>query len=115
MGIKVTCPNGHTTKVKDSFAGKTGLCPTCKARIAVPDVPRGELSEDAILGILDSNRPERQANVDSDHETSGDAVQEYVSAKPTNKKCQNCRREIATETHICPHCHTYIAGLGDFD
>ena len=115
MGIKVTCPNGHTIKVKDYFAGKTGLCPTCKARMAVPNVPRGELSEDAILGILDGYPSKRQESVDSSHEASGDPVQQYVASKSTKKKCQNCRREIATETHICPHCHTYIAGLADFD
>ncbi len=115
MGIKVMCPNGHAIKVKDSFAGKTGLCPTCKARIAVPNAPRSELSEDAILGILDAYQSKRQESIDSSRETSDDAVEQYVTSKSTKKTCQNCGREIAMETHICPHCHTYIAGLGDFD
>jgi Zn finger protein HypA/HybF involved in hydrogenase expression len=115
MGIKVTCPNGHTIKVKDSFAGKTGLCPTCKARISVPDLPHGELSEEAILGILEGYQSKRQVSADSSRGTSGDLVEQYVSAKAEKKRCQNCARTIATETHICPHCHTYIAGLNDFD
>ena len=37
MGIVAFCPNGHRIKVKDKFAGKKGICPTCKAKFRIPD------------------------------------------------------------------------------
>lgn len=36
MAIVVHCPNGHRVKVKDEFAGKRVLCPTCQAKTRVP-------------------------------------------------------------------------------
>lgn len=36
MGIVVFCPNGHRINVKDSYAGRKGLCPTCGAKFRVP-------------------------------------------------------------------------------
>ena len=35
MGIQVECPNGHTFKVKDKYAGKKGLCPHCEGQVVV--------------------------------------------------------------------------------
>ena len=35
MGILVECPNGHTFKVKDKYAGKKGLCPHCEGQVIV--------------------------------------------------------------------------------
>jgi len=36
MGIEAYCPNGHRIKVKDSFAGKKGVCPTCGMKFRIP-------------------------------------------------------------------------------
>ena len=36
MGIVSFCPAGHRIKVKDSLAGKKGVCPTCGARFRIP-------------------------------------------------------------------------------
>lgn len=36
MGIVCHCPNGHRVKVKDAFAGKRGLCPTCGEKFSIP-------------------------------------------------------------------------------
>jgi hypothetical protein len=36
MGIVTFCPNGHRINVKNSFAGRKGLCPTCGAKFRVP-------------------------------------------------------------------------------
>ena len=30
MSIRCVCQNGHVLKVKESFAGTSGLCPSCK-------------------------------------------------------------------------------------
>ena len=39
MPIKFSCSCGQTLTVKDEFAGKTGTCPACKKRIAIPALP----------------------------------------------------------------------------
>ena len=114
MAIKVSCPNGHTIKVKDSFAGKTGLCPACKARITVPAISRRGLSEDAILGILGDFEPEKDKKVAPDKPDPGALVEEYKPPQRTLKSCQSCGREISVQTHICPFCHHYIANPKDF-
>lgn len=110
MSIRVVCPNKHSLKVPDSFAGKTGLCPVCKARVKVPRPGNLQLSEDAILGIL------------GPHEASEDVPQPVVTApsravgdtpSPPKKSCDRCNREVAANTHICPFCHTYIASLAE--
>ena len=41
MGIVCHCPNGHRIKVKDRFAGKRGLCPTCGATFSIGFVEDG--------------------------------------------------------------------------
>ena len=38
MGIVCHCPNGHRVKVKDTLAGKRGLCPQCGATFSIPAV-----------------------------------------------------------------------------
>ena len=56
MSIRVTCPNGHALKVKDSCAGKVGLCPVCQAKVKVPE-PSGGMSEDDIISVLGPHEP----------------------------------------------------------
>src|SRR5688572_4566756 len=36
MPIEVRCNAGHTLKVADTWAGRTGRCPVCKALVQVP-------------------------------------------------------------------------------
>jgi len=53
MSIKVTCPNGHSLKIKTKYAGKTGRCPICKARIIVPSGDGSNVfAEDSIMDVL---------------------------------------------------------------
>lgn len=56
MSIRITCPNGHALDVNDSFAGKVGLCPVCKAKVKVP-MPSGGISEDDIISVLGPHEP----------------------------------------------------------
>lgn len=109
MSIEVVCANGHTLKVKDSLAGKTGLCPVCKVRVRVPDPTKG-LSEDEILTILASESAESEG-LREYHNPDGAAE---VAPTPPKKICPKCQREILAATHICPYCRTYIAGISDF-
>ncbi len=128
MSIQVVCPNGHVLKVSDDFAGKMGLCPVCKARIKVPQPSEEQLSEDAIMSILgtyDAKKAEKKLKDVSDLAAADAprAMQDEVATKgkaggggpaPPKKGCPHCNREIVAGIHICPHCHTYIAGLDDF-
>ncbi|NUQ65524.1 MAG: hypothetical protein HUU20_23905 [Pirellulales bacterium] len=110
MSIQVVCPNGHSLHVKEDCAGKTGLCPICKARIQVPRPAREELDEDAILGIIGPYEPGRARST-----VSAEGSRPWLSGgSPPKKSCDKCNREIDAATHICPFCHTYIAGLKDF-
>src|SRR6185503_16969381 len=50
MGIQVECPNGHTFKVKDKYAGKKGLCPHCEGQVIVqvPDALTANPASDTL-------------------------------------------------------------------
>jgi hypothetical protein len=110
MSIPVVCPNGHALKVKENLAGKSGLCPVCRAIVHVPQAERKELSEDAILGILGS-RPTGPGGAGAGARAGVRSAQRQA---PPKKSCHKCNTEIMAGTHICPHCHTYIAKLEDF-
>lgn len=56
MSIRITCRNGHSLKVKDSWAGKVGLCPVCRVQIVVPSQDSSVLNEDDILQIMGVNK-----------------------------------------------------------
>lgn len=114
MSIRVICPNGHRLEVRDSLAGKVGLCPLCKARVEVPKPKQGELSEDAIMGILGPPNPDLPQPVSVQPDLPSPPPPEGERSSPPKKSCHKCNREISAGIHICPHCHTYIAGLGDF-
>lgn len=119
MSIRVVCRNGHSLNVKDSMAGKIGLCPMCKARVQVPEIARDALSEDAILGILGPPRSfpleDGLAFEKTDpFATSAAGRIEPEGTGPPLKSCEKCGQLILTGTHICPHCHTYIGKLEDF-
>lgn len=52
MGIVAHCPRGHRMKVKDSLAGRKGICPTCGARFRIPPssavLPGGPVTPGAV-------------------------------------------------------------------
>src|SRR5580704_818000 len=56
MGINAKCANGHVLRVKDEFAGKSGLCPHCRGRVFVPmpvhSLEKARISDDEIMGLL---------------------------------------------------------------
>ena len=117
MSIRVVCPNGHELKVKASMAGKTGLCPTCRAVVKVPVLK--ESLEDSILDMLDKSKgngaaaPTSHSSDESTSQIRVDGKELHLSSAP-KKPCVRCHREVDLGTHICPHCHTYIASLADF-
>jgi Zn finger protein HypA/HybF involved in hydrogenase expression len=112
MAIKVTCPNGHMLRVSDKLAGKTGLCPTCKARVTVPELKPGAIDESDILQVIGPYDPSKSQVTRPGARADGQA--EEKTDKVEMRRCMSCEREIEAETHICPHCHHYIGGVGDF-
>lgn len=112
MAIKLTCPNGHKLRVKDSLAGKTGLCPTCKARVSVPEREHEAIDESDILQVIGPYDPGKSQVVRPDSPLEEGADEK--TSKVEMRRCMSCEREIEAETHICPYCHHYIGGVGDF-
>lgn len=111
MSIQLVCPNGHVLRVKDSFAGRKGLCPVCKAPIQVPK-PSTEELEDEVLQIIGPHNPDSS---ELPLEPLTDSVEHLKRSTMTPyKSCARCHREITSIAHICPFCHTYVAELADF-
>ena len=115
MAIHVTCPNGHRLVVQDSGAGKVGLCPACKAQVVIPRPSNGQLSEDEIADFLTAPDTSRKPHGSTPgyRPTEGEGSRAAHNPTPPKKACTKCNREIASGTHICPFCRTYIASLND--
>lgn len=126
MSIRFNCPNGHELNVKDKYAGLTGLCPKCQARVLVP-VPAGKLTDDAIVNMLgpppatdiDDGLPVHQ---DPQHQgvgvidagsSSGTSLRGLSPLNRGMKVCPKCRREVRAVYDICPHCRTYFSDSGE--
>ncbi len=114
MSIQFKCPNGHLLKVKDKYAGQTGLCPKCQARVLVPKAPE-PLSEDAIADLIGpppavDDRPVYQETPSNDPAGSSGSslIQASMSARDT-KICPKCKREVRVCYSLCPHCQTYFS------
>lgn len=114
MSIRCVCPNGHVLKVKESLAGTSGLCPTCRAKVEVPRLRTVPVSEDAILALLGRDQIP-QADTATYNDLSDTMPLRVAPKRGTPKKiCFKCNQEISADIHICPFCHTYIANLKDF-
>ena len=73
------------------------------------------VSEDAILDILGPQGPFSAKPSLSQHEAGETVYRSEIHEWAAPKKsCDRCNKEISAGTHICPHCHTYIASLHDF-
>ena len=123
MGIQVECPNGHTFKVKDKYAGKKGLCPHCEGQVivVVPDVlssieQNEEFQKDALRTRQAAKRHASPGNssssvLDDSHEfgstpgTSGSLLGSSVIRH--NIKCK-CGERVPMWYARCPHCGEYL-------
>ncbi len=123
MTIRMSCPNGHKLKIKDELAGKIGRCPACKAKFLIPRLeaaPVSSISEDEIIDVLAPDDPtQRRDFVDlTQSSLGGDSSDSILSLnrqgfETPKKVCHVCHQEIDAKTHICPHCHHYIAQVSD--
>jgi hypothetical protein len=120
VGITAKCSNGHVLRVKDEFAGKTGLCPHCRGRVFVPMPVRtndkARISDDEILGLLGHPAP---ANVAAEAATSdyvfdaqsnGGAKDETAVGLASSsivrkvKICTKCEHITSVAFAHCPRC-----------
>lgn len=116
MAIHVRCPNGHPLRVKDEYAGKSGYCPFCHARVHVPG-PEA-LSDDDILAIVQhpstfsAKQPEpveqevhQESQLASDNQGSGLHLH-GSSIVRRQKVCPNCFQLTSPAFTHCPRCAT---------
>ncbi len=111
MSIQVSCPNGHALRVKDSFAGKTGYCPHCHAKVHVP-VP-SRFSEDDVLGILgpppDLPPPDEPESADDDHQYVHQEPQHARRAPEEESGISLVGSSIHQRPKVCPECHMHTS------
>ncbi len=108
MGITAKCANGHVLRVKDEFAGKSGLCPHCRGRVFVPMPIRANekarISDDEILGVLGPAGTVARAPTAAD--LSSDSVLDGHSdgASHSDTVTSSPGSSFARKVKICPHC-----------
>ena len=111
MSITVQCPNGHVLKVKNVFAGKSGLCPECHARVYVP-APQKTMSEDDILGLMGPPRavppiaPDAFAHAVAE---ASDAESVYDEPPASQSGINLLNSSILKRKKLCPHCGIFVS------
>ena len=129
MGIQCECPNGHTFKVKDKYAGKKGLCPHCEGQVIVqvPDALSVTPASDTLQREAIARRQAaHQHHSDSNHQSSsGSHVFDDPNEGPAqpssgtsgsllgssvirhNIKCK-CGQHVPMWYARCPACGAYL-------
>jgi hypothetical protein len=83
MGIRVTCPNGHRLNLKNSLAGRRGVCPHCGAKFVIPG------SEDAAPVATDdvvvSAEAARPRGASTERASEAEHRVEPVVVRPTQR------------------------------
>lgn len=119
MSIRVVCPNGHVLFVDEAHAGRTGRCKMCGIRLTVPQIRKTPISEDEVLDFLGNEDDPGSSNIlDWQNDQSGSGVLDpsaSSSGRAPKKSCSKCHSQIDAGMHICPHCHTYIANVSEFN
>jgi anti-anti-sigma factor len=105
MSIRTFCPNGHPVRVQEELAGKTGLCPRCRARLHVPLVeqdgdrprPSGEFARQA-------PRPDWATG-----ESAASAPGLPYPLKKKTRLCVGCGNIASQSFNVCPRCGTTLS------
>ena len=132
MPIEVVCPNGHLLKVKDKYAGKSGLCPHCQAPLLVP-APRAD-DEDDSIELVPRKRIEDEltkplppaaagGHIDDDDEIPGGGTPSKAAASAAHsagesllgsavikhqKMCRRCHQMSPIWFARCPNCDCFF-------
>jgi hypothetical protein len=102
MTITVTCPKGHLLRLKDKYAGQSGLCPYCYARVQVPKSE--QISEDEVLAVMGPSSPEVFVQQEpSPKEASGISLLGSAALRE-KAACLKCGKILSAAFAICPLC-----------
>lgn len=122
MGIHVECPNGHTFKVKDKYAGKKGLCPHCVGKqvvIRVPDSLTSKKNTDVYRQVVVDEMRHQAAEAAAAMDNSSvldDTLHDDASSSGSllgssvirhNIKC-SCGQAVPLWFARCPGCGKYL-------
>ena len=127
MGIRVECPNGHIFKVKDKYAGNTGLCPHCEGQVLVqgPDALTASQTSEVLQKEAIQRRQAAQHHHPAHQSSSGSHVFDdpnELAASPSsstsgsllgssvirhNIKCK-CGQHVPMWYARCPACGAYL-------
>ena len=127
MGIQVECPNGHTFKVKDKYAGKKGLCPHCEGQVIVqvPDALSATPASDVLQREAIARRQASHQHSAPQPSSSGSSVFDDPNEGPApsssgtsgsllgssvirhNIKCK-CGQHVPMWYARCPSCGQYL-------
>jgi hypothetical protein len=114
MGIMVNCPNGHHLNVNAKYAGKSGYCPFCKAKVHVPGPGKG-ISDDEIAALMGPPLKPSSAKLPSEeyvhqepqHDRDGSGISLLGSSIVRQKKlCPECAKLVSFAFATCPRCGT---------
>jgi hypothetical protein len=120
MGIQVTCPQGHTFKVKDKYAGKRGLCPHCTEQtiVEVPSLSTVDRMDKAYRDAV--TKEHRAANpVDTGSSSIFDDIPDHNDASASGSllgssviqhhvKCPFCKTSVPMWYAKCPQCGHFM-------
>ena len=127
MGIQCECPNGHTFKVKDKYAGKKGLCPHCEGQVIVqvPDALTATPASDVLQREAIERRQSTHQRSAPQPSSSGSHVFDDPNEGPAtassgtsgsllgssvirhNIKCK-CGQHVPMWYARCPACGQYL-------
>jgi len=109
MSILVHCPGGHSIRIKAKYAGQTGRCPRCGARIEVPSL----LSDNEIDSVLNDFEEDHSVRYDpglEKHlESSGISLVGSKAFSGPIKSCPKCKEKVhVPANNVCPKCAAYF-------
>jgi Zn finger protein HypA/HybF involved in hydrogenase expression len=120
MGIEVECPNGHTFKVKDKYAGKKGLCPYCEGEVfvLVPDAltsmeKNKNLREEIIRGHKPKGAESMSSSVLDDQQGNEGSSGRLLGSSVIRHqiRCIKCGESVPMWFARCPACGEYMDHL----
>jgi len=102
MPIEVQCPNGHQLWVKDELAGKTGLCPRCRAKVQVP--VRKPVPEDEQFPFDFDEFVRQEPQHEHTGGESGVIPSDSSCFLKKHKSCPGCGNLTSYSFSHCPRC-----------
>jgi hypothetical protein len=114
MAIEVTCPNGHKLQIKEKYAGKSGLCPRCQARIDVPALGASEELIDLVArpaapqGADAGREATPTAPAHDPHDALADDEPAAAAHAPSRGGESLLSSAVIRHRKVCPQCYQVV-------